>query len=145
METPSKYCPDCGHNKPLADFHKDKCRKDGYHIYCKIHHNLRQKQYTDKNRKKINNQKLYRRQTHTNRKKLLEYLQNHPCVDCGETDVIVLEFDHLSDKKYNVARLVATSSTWTKIETEIRKCEVVCANCHRRRTAKKFNYWKNGV
>lgn len=54
------------------------------------------------------------------------------CVDCGEVDPIVLEFDHLRDKEFNLAHYAKAS--WERLHAEIAKCEVVCANCHRRRT-----------
>ena len=60
----------------------------------------------------------------------------HPCVDCGETDPVVLEFDHLRDKRFAI-RLSAHGRNWQTILDEIEKCEVVCANCHRRRTARR--------
>ncbi|WNM73006.1 HNH endonuclease [Streptomyces phage Persimmon] len=72
--------------------------------------------------------------------KLLEYLAMHPCVDCGEADPIVLEFDHLPEfeKSFEIGRAVTSSTmSWAKVLTEIDKCEVVCCNCHRRRTAKR--------
>ena len=65
---------------------------------------------------------------------LLAYFATHPCIDCGETDPLVLEFDHVSDdKSFEVARAMSDKS-WSTILDEIAKCEVVCANCHRRRT-----------
>jgi len=67
-------------------------------------------------------------------KRLLEYFESHPCVDCGERDPVVLEFDHLRDKRFDIAnRLVSVK--WQTILDEMAKCEVVCSNCHRRRTA----------
>jgi 5-methylcytosine-specific restriction endonuclease McrA len=71
---------------------------------------------------------------------VLEYLRTHPCVDCGETDPIVLEFDHLRDKTKNVSGMAAHS--WRVIQEEIAKCEVVCANCHRRRTSRRGGYFR---
>ena len=68
--------------------------------------------------------------------KLLAYFREHPCVDCGEMDPVVLEFDHLADKDFAIGTALARYG-WTRIEAEIRKCEVVCANCHRRRTARR--------
>lgn len=65
---------------------------------------------------------------------LAEYLHQHPCVDCGETDPVVLEFDHLGNKSFNVAYGMRARS-WEAVLAEIEKCEVVCANCHKRRTA----------
>ncbi len=72
---------------------------------------------------------------------IIEYLKTHPCVDCGETNGIVLEFDHVKgDKIKSVAALVSDKASVDKITKEIEKCEVVCANCHRKRTAKTFGW-----
>jgi hypothetical protein len=65
---------------------------------------------------------------------LVAFLRQHPCVDCGESDPIVLEFDHLRDKKFGIAQGLRDRD-WRSVLDEIAKCDVVCANCHRRRTA----------
>lgn len=75
----------------------------------------------------------------------VEYLREHPCVDCGEADPVVLDFDHLPgfEKRFEIARAVnASTRSWSSILTEIAKCEVVCANCHRRRTAMRGGHRK---
>ena len=65
------------------------------------------------------------------------YLSGNPCVDCGEADLAVLELDHVRGKKFkDVSKLMAEGYGLVAIQTEIAKCEVRCANCHRRRTAR---------
>lgn len=60
------------------------------------------------------------------------YLSDHPCVDCGEKNPIVLEFDHITDDKFmNISNMVAKAYSLERIKLEISKCEVRCANCHR--------------
>lgn len=62
------------------------------------------------------------------------------CQDCGYRDhPEALDFDHVrGEKLFNVGDMVRRHrSSWDKILTEIEKCEVVCANCHRVRTAKR--------
>ena len=66
----------------------------------------------------------------------MNYLEEHPCSDCGEKDVLVLEFDHLENKSFNIAAGMRYRK-WDLVLAEIAKCEVVCANCHRRRTARR--------
>lgn len=68
------------------------------------------------------------------------YLFNHPCVDCGEIDVRVLEFDHVdpATKVHAISYMVSKGMKPEKIADEIEKCEVRCCNCHRRRTRRQF-------
>lgn len=72
------------------------------------------------------------------------FLKSHPCVDCGETDPIVLEFDHIVEKKDNIGTMIKYSSV-KGIKEEINNCEVRCANCHRRITAKRQKWTKQIV
>ena len=68
-----------------------------------------------------------------NHRHVLAVLERNPCVDCGESDPIVLDFDHRGDKRSAVSVMAAWASVAT-LEQEIAKCEVRCANCHRRKT-----------
>lgn len=81
-----------------------------------------------------------RRMRERNRAWLDEYLAGHPCSDCGEADPIVLEFDHRGDdvKVANVADMVSKRSL-SAIQVEVAKCDVRCANCHRRVTHRRRN------
>jgi len=80
-----------------------------------------------------------------NRLLLYQYLLSHPCVDCGENDPVVLEFDHRdpADKRSEVSA-IAARKPWKFVVEEIAKCEVRCANCHRLRTASQFS-WQLGA
>ncbi|MFD2093409.1 hypothetical protein [Blastococcus deserti] len=77
-----------------------------------------------------------------NRENLWQYLRAHPCVDCGEPDIVVLQFDHRDreSKEMNVSQMIH-SHGWAAIVREIEKCDVVCVNDHLRRTAKQLS-WK---
>lgn len=77
----------------------------------------------------------HKRDHQQRRQRLYDYLKIHPCVDCGEDDWMVLEFDHIRGvKSFNV--MSSVSRTKELIEAEIAKCDIRCANCHRRRHAK---------
>ena len=70
------------------------------------------------------------------------YLAIHPCVDCNELDIRLLEFDHVRDHKTaNISRLLTQGRNWPIIESEIAKCEIRCANCHRKRTCERDGDW----
>jgi hypothetical protein len=68
------------------------------------------------------------------------YLAEHPCVDCGQADPRVLDFDHLRDKTSLVSALVAWGAPRDRLMAEIGKCDVRCANCHRRVTARRAGW-----
>lgn len=57
-----------------------------------------------------------------------QYLSSHSCVDCGNSDIMVLEFDHVKGiKKRNISGL----SSLKAVKFEISKCQIRCANCHK--------------
>lgn len=75
------------------------------------------------------------------RKYIIEFLKKSKCVDCPNTDWRVLEFDHRDreTKSFNIADSVSYSIT--KIQEEIDKCDVRCANCHRIKTIEQRGYY----
>lgn len=81
---------------------------------------------------------------HARRLLILGHLQQNPCVDCGETDPVVLDFDHRDEntKSFSVANGVSKRVSLEALIAEIAKCDIRCANCHRRRTAVQFNWFK---
>ncbi len=63
-----------------------------------------------------------------------EYLSSRACVDCGESDMAVLTFDHIKgEKKYYISDIVTGGYSIETIKEELEKTEVVCFNCHMRR------------
>jgi hypothetical protein len=68
---------------------------------------------------------------------MLNYLKECSCIDCGISNPLVLEFDHIDPetKSANVSDLVMRRLSWKRVFAEIQKCVVRCANCHRIRTA----------
>jgi hypothetical protein len=131
-------CHRCGETKPADDFawrRKTRGQRDSFcrpcrSAYGKEHYAANRAVYIEHAR--IQKERLQLERT----RYLLEYFASHPCVECGETDPVVLEFDHLRDKRFSIGQDLVRRS-WTSIVAEIEKCEVVCANCHRRRTARR--------
>jgi hypothetical protein len=77
------------------------------------------------------------------RAQVLEFLSSKKCEDCGESDPIVLDFDHIGvNKKFkDVSKMLSGHYSWASVLKEIEKCEIRCANCHRRKTYKQFKFF----
>lgn len=77
---------------------------------------------------KENNRNLRKR----NKEFIKNYLKDKSCIDCGNSDIRVLEFDHVSGIKFTeVSKMVRTGFSIKRILEEISKCEIRCCNCHR--------------
>lgn len=134
-------CSRCGCSKPAEDFAWRRIKRGLRDTYCRpCRAAYKQEHYAKHRQRYIANASQRNARIRAERMGfLLEYLTDHPCVDCGERDVVVLEFDHREDKSFNISYGI-TNHSWAAVLAEMAKCEVVCANCHRRRTAKRGGF-----
>lgn len=139
-----KQCYKCKETKDVSGFHKNKNKADGLQNYCKSCAKTRNAEYY----RATPERNPQRREAHMRARKrardfVVQYLADRTCVDCGECDTIVLEFDHVrGEKSDNIARMVVAGRPTEMIEQEIAKCEVRCANCHRRVTAQRGGWYR---
>jgi hypothetical protein len=142
-----KRCPRCCRLLPIEKFDRRSPSKQRLRAYCRSCHDSYIRDYyrthvAQYSAHRLRNVRRYRLR---NQRLCDAYLSSHPCIDCGETDHVVLEFDHVRGlKRENVAQMVRDGVAWRMVEEEIAKCEVRCANCHRRRTALQLR-WKAGA
>ena len=89
--------------------------------------------YNAQNRETLTAKKAERRRQ---QRDFINAVKSVPCKDCGVAyPPWVMEFDHVRGQKLcNLSVLARKTVSWETIKTEIAKCEVVCANCHRQRT-----------
>jgi hypothetical protein len=136
---PGKRCCHCKEWKPLTEFNRRTTAIDGRQARCRECNKAYHYENWDRHMSQIRGRN--KRVLRENQRNMLAYLETHPCVDCGESDVVVLQFDHLRDKRKNVASMMR-GYAWTVILMEIEKCEVRCANCHARRTMSNVESWR---
>jgi hypothetical protein len=138
-----RRCYDCGEWKPLASFAFANQAKRTRQGRCRACHARYRRGHYLRNRPAYIKREVarIRRYREENRALLREYLRAHPCVDCGETDIVVLQFDHRDPRtRVDYIGMLISRKPWRLILPEIAKCDVRCANCHRRRTAQQFNW-----
>ena len=138
-----KQCPKCGRKDQIDKlFGKNKCKNDDHQSVCKHCKNQLHKEYKRPQSSKIKKKETTKLVRMRNKEHLFQYLLNHPCIDCGESDPVVLEFDHRKEKEKDLSDLILRTVSIEMINSEISKCEVRCVNCHRRKTAKERGYFR---
>lgn len=126
-----KVCNKCDNLKELREFRSAKT-KSGVVSYCRPCEDAYKLEWHIKRRAEI-------------KEWIYNYLLANPCVDCGEKNVLALDFDHIrgARKRYNIAHaFMLTGMTIKRLETEVAKCDVRCRKCHAIRTHINSNSWK---
>lgn len=138
----TKRCCTCHEVRPLTAFNARASAADGLQSRCRDCSRRWYVANRDAHRAKVRLRSTAVKKEY--KRRIGEHLLAHPCVDCGESDVRVLDFDHLdaSTKRSDIAKMVNAGGRWSDIELEIAKCDVRCANCHRRVTSDRGQDWR---
>lgn len=125
-----KYCPRCKETKSILEYNKDSNKKDSLTVYCR---ECSRRYYEEnKEKAKANSKKNFK--LHYERI-ILEY-KTKPCADCGKTyPPVLMDFDHVPERGPKLFNITNGRRAKDKLLIEIAKCDVVCAMCHRIRTA----------
>ena len=142
-----KTCIKCKIEKDATDFNKSSRKKDGLQCECRVCQNKTAKSYYENNREELVDKATSRRvvRVNINRQYLYDYVKKCSCIDCGVTNPVVLEFDHRDgdEKVHHISKMIHDGYSWANILKEIDKCDVRCANCHRIKTAKDQEWYKD--
>ena len=135
-----KTCSKCGDKKDINDFYKSKNKQDGHQPYCKkclCKTSIRY--YKEHYRNDPDRMAKISERTQARKEAcfaITDFVkeQNGCCV-CAEKSSVCLDFHHPNnDKEDEVSRWVVKKSK-DKIIKEMKKCIVICANCHRKHHA----------
>lgn len=146
-----RICTVCGESKTDEDFFYRNKRAEKLHSQCKECYALKRRKiwhthyhkYGSKYRERaiVRNRKIK-----NNLKKIMfDYLSDKSCLQCGVNDPRVLEFDHIkpSTKSFSIAQAINNTQKWENILLEINKCQILCANCHKIKTAEEQDWYKH--
>lgn len=135
-------CASCGEWREQEEFNWRYKSLGIRHVTCRECHKPFRKNWYEANKERHLSQ-VKARKHHARevaRNYVWDYLSAHPCIECGETNPVVLEFHHRHRKDKAISEMVAGGYPTSTIQTEINKCDVLCANCHRKK-----KQWKKGV
>ena len=129
-----KQCTKCNKEKDLSEFSfknkklsilSSQC-KDCHKEYSKFHYENNKQSYIKKAVDRNKN-------IHVEYKLLTDEIKSVGCKYCPEKDICCLDFHHINDdKEYNISTMISSGYSKETLLKEIAKCEVVCANCHRK-------------
>lgn len=142
-----KRCVACGQEKDESEFTSWWDKATGHRRgTCRSCKSEQQKKWYEKNKEE------HSAKTRENKQRAIaaaqqfvwDYLSAHSCVRCGESNPIVLEFDHIrGQKKMHVSEMVRRGYGINSIGEEIAKCQVLCANCHRIKTSEERGWFRS--
>lgn len=145
-----KVCTKCNQTKEESDFFVKDSATGRLHVQCKSCYKEHRKIYQQEHYARYHQEYLERAKLQRNnlraafRAHMLEYLYGKVCEECGEADIRTFEFAHIdaTTKAFGISRAVRLGRSWQEVLSEIAKCRILCANCHKKETAEQFGWYK---
>lgn len=130
----TKWCSKCEQDKPFEEFSLKNKERGTRFCWCKPCYNVYKKKHYEDNKADYISRSMARKKRLANE---VRKLKDVPCADCrGKFPLICMDFDHLPEysKEHEINEMIRDGCSLSHIKEEIKKCEVVCSNCHRIRT-----------
>jgi hypothetical protein len=123
-----KVCTRCREAKSPDDFNRSTRNRDGLHAYCR---SCQRDHYRENSERHGKNVRRSARARIARLREMVVVRLRAGCVDCGNQDIRVLEFDHVRGVKVDsISEIIRRGLSVRTLEDELAKCEVRCRNCH---------------
>lgn len=131
-----KYCKRCDVTKPKAEFSKNARKSDGLQVYCKLcYKTINADTYERLPQRRAKIRERNKSWTAKSQAFIDRIRSMFGCRICGENEPVALDFHHLDPTKKDTEVPKLLSYSREKLKTEIRKCVILCSNCHRKHHA----------
>jgi len=142
-----KKCSKCNKIKSYDDFQRrNSAINFSLYSWCKECHAKHQKSAREPKKKKSNKriQELRATRRIEVQNLIVSHLKSAACIKCSENNILCLDFDHRdpTQKEFCVSQAVNLVPSLKRLKDEIAKCDILCANCHRIKTAQENNNFK---
>lgn len=139
-----KSCTNCNVEKNILSFSKSKYTLDGLNRKCKDCQSSYYKSRKSEHRLSVI---AWENKRNKSLRDIVIDRLRFGCIDCGESNILTLEFDHREKKdsrRHSISTLMNDRVSDERLIEEINKCDTRCANCHVIKTAHDRGYWKIG-
>ena len=125
-----KRCCTCHRQKLESAFNKHRHEPDGLQPRCRACY--RRYYLENKESHKAAVARTRHKRYYELKNRITEIKSQRGCALCGEKHPAALTFHHRSkqDKIIEIGRLASLGWKWNRVEKEIKKCDVLCFNCH---------------
>lgn len=128
-----KICSKCKQSKSTDEFNKNRSKHDGLNSFCRECARQKAREYYHSG---YYNKRVWQE----SRKKRVDannaYLESLSlrCEKCGEDHPAVIDFHHADPAEKEIKISQARHNGWSieRLQREIDKCMILCANCHRK-------------
>ena len=126
-----KTCSKCNQTKSESEFNKKKKSLDGLNCQCRQCENQSGRNHYNKNKK------YYIDKAANQVQKMIDWFENYKskcqCEICGESHPSTFDFHHIdSSQKDDCISILVRRGSMKRLQKELPKCKVFCANCHRK-------------
>ena len=128
-----KLCSKCNTEKDYKEFNRNRIKSDGLQTYCRpCSQGLNNDNYRNNEERRSKLRARDKRETQKSYQLIYRHKRLVGCIKCDEREPVALDYHHIhpENKDMPVSRMVCFSHK--RLKDEIRKCVVICSNCHRK-------------